>query len=369
MSRSPRAARAPRTSRVSAAAPGLSPSMDALTARELEVLRLLARGQTNLEIARRWSSGRERSSTTSRTSCASWARPAGPTRCRDTRAPGGAVRASDAPISSGVGGAWATEPQPFRVAELLGRSRSRRRRARSSMQLRAPDPMGCARDCRTRTSSRVRSRSESTRWRSSDCDSGSRHDSTRSRGSQSAIAEVRQVTSPSEMLARAPAILCDARQSAGDRQRCQGRAAGRRERAHFAEDPDGARTVLEQLQERSAAPRAPADRDRADAPAPGDDRRRRAGPSAGRATSGRAHEVAIVRRGAAGRGWADDRLGPRRPWPGPATRRARPRRPVGVRHRARPGVRERPALRRTLRRRARPDEAVPGVAERALRAS
>jgi DNA-binding CsgD family transcriptional regulator len=64
---------------------------------------------------------------------------------------------------------------------------------------------------------------------------------------QSAIAEVRQVTSPSEMLARAPAILCEA--SAVRRAIVSVVRGGVlvAESAEFADDPDGARTVLEQL--------------------------------------------------------------------------------------------------------------------------
>ena len=58
--------------------------VDALTPREREVLRLLARGKTKLAIAQLLVVREGTINTTSRTSCESWGRPVAPTRCHAT---------------------------------------------------------------------------------------------------------------------------------------------------------------------------------------------------------------------------------------------------------------------------------------------
>ena len=88
-------------------------------------------------------------------------------------------------------------------------------------------------------------------------------------------------------------------------------------------------------------------------------------PSPGRPRDGPPHGVAVVRGRAAGRRLAGGGRDPRRPRPRPAARRARPRRPVGVRHRTRPGIREHQPAPHAARR-ARPDAPVPRLAGRAL---
>ena len=151
---------------------------------------------------------------------------------------------------------------------------------------------------------------------------------------------------------------------ARDPQSGQGRADGRRDRPLLGtgarrRDDAGAAPV------EPAAARAHADRDRAAAPPPGDDRARRARSSARRPPHRSADGVAVVCRRPARRGLAGRRRDPRRPRARPAGRRARSRRAVGVRHRARPGLREHDPP-PDVARRTRPDAPVPRLARRAL---
>ena len=131
-----------------------------------------------------------------------------------------------------------------------------------------------------------------------------------------AIAELREVTSPREMLSRAPAALCAG--SAFDRAILSLVKGGRMvaEAAHFAGAERAAAATLAQLQANPLATRAHADRDRAAAPAPGHDRRRRGRASSGRPRDGAPHGVAVVRGRAARRRVAGRGRDPRRPGPG-----------------------------------------------------